>query len=40
MIFSCSMIEPGQPWVMISGSAFGCFELHVDEMDVDPVDVR
>ncbi len=24
MIFSCSMIEPGQPCVTISGSAFWC----------------
>jgi hypothetical protein len=24
MIFSCSMIEPGQPWETISGSASGC----------------
>ena len=26
MIFSCSMIEPGQPCVMMTGNAFGCFE--------------
>ena len=26
MILSCSMTEPGQPWVMMSGSAFLCFE--------------
>ena len=26
MIFSCSMIEPGHPCVMMIGSAFGCFE--------------
>jgi hypothetical protein len=26
MIFSCSMIEPGQPWVTISGSACSCGE--------------
>ena len=26
MILSCSMIEPGQPWVMMIGSAFSCFE--------------
>jgi hypothetical protein len=26
MIFSCSMIEPGQPWVTISGSASSCCE--------------
>ena len=24
MIFSCSMIEPGHPWVTISGSASSC----------------
>ena len=26
MIFMNSITEPGQPWVMISGSAFACFE--------------
>ena len=26
MIFSCSMIEPGQPWVTMSGSASACWE--------------
>src|SRR5215471_3414644 len=26
MIFSCSMIEPGQPWLTTSGSASSCFE--------------
>ena len=26
IIFNCSMIEPGQPWVTIIGSAFSCFE--------------
>jgi hypothetical protein len=26
MIFNCSMIEPGQPCVMITGNAFSCFE--------------
>jgi hypothetical protein len=26
MIFSCSMIEPGQPWVTISGSASSRWE--------------
>ena len=26
MTFSCSMIEPGQPWVMITGSALACRE--------------
>jgi len=27
MIFSCSMTEPGHPWVTISGSAFFSFDL-------------
>ncbi len=27
MTFNCSMIEPGHPWVMIIGSAFGCFDF-------------
>jgi hypothetical protein len=27
MVSSSSMIEPGQPWVMISGSAFSCCDL-------------
>ena len=26
MIFSCSMIEPGQPCVTMSGRASSCFE--------------
>ena len=26
MILSCSTIEPGQPWVTMSGSASSCFE--------------
>ena len=39
MIFSCSMIEPGQPWVTIIGNAFGMLRAHVDEMDVEPVDL-
>src|SRR5206468_10199963 len=26
-IFSCSMIDPGQPWVTMTGSAFSCFDL-------------
>jgi hypothetical protein len=26
MIFNCSMIEPGQPCVTMSGSASSCFE--------------
>ena len=33
------MTEPGQPWVMISGNAFSCGDLHVDEVDLDPVDL-
>ena len=39
MIFSCSMIEPGQPCVMMSGSAFGMLRTHVDEVDVEAVDL-
>ncbi len=27
MIFSCSITEPGQPWVMITGRAFGCLDF-------------
>ena len=26
MIFSCSMIEPGQPWLTMSGNASSCWE--------------
>ena len=26
MSFSCSVMEPGQPWVMMTGSAFPCLE--------------
>ena len=26
MSLICSSTEPGQPWLMTSGSAFGCFE--------------
>jgi hypothetical protein len=26
MILSCSMIDPGQPWLTITGRAPGCFE--------------
>src|SRR5262249_24162865 len=26
MIFSCSMTEPGHPWLMMSGKASSCFE--------------
>ena len=36
---SSSMTEPGQPCVMISGNAFSCCDLHVDEVDVHPVDL-
>ena len=36
---SSSMTEPGQPCVMISGSAFSCGDLHVDEVDVHAVDL-
>ena len=38
MIFSCSMIEPGQPCETISGSA-SCERPDVDEMDVESVDL-
>ena len=34
------MTEPGQPWVMISGSAFSWRDLDVDEMDAEAVDLR
>ena len=27
MTFNCSMIEPGQPWVMMIGSGLGCFDF-------------
>ena len=33
------MTEPGQPCVMISGSASSCCDAHVDEVDVDAVDL-
>ena len=33
------MTEPGQPCVMISGSASSCWERDVDEVDLDPVDL-
>jgi hypothetical protein len=39
MILSCSMVEPGHPWVTMSGSASSCFGAHVDEVDVHPVDL-
>ena len=39
MIFSCSRIEPGQPCVTISGSAFGMLRTHMQEVNVDPIDV-
>ena len=40
MSLICSNTEPGQPWVMISGSAFGWRRADVDEVDVDAVDGR
>ena len=40
MIFICSMIEPGQPCVTMIGSAFALFRTNVDEMNVQPVDLR
>jgi hypothetical protein len=36
---SISITEPGQPCVMISGSAFSCRDLDVDEVDAEPVDL-
>ena len=39
MIFSCSTTEPGQPWVMMIGRAFGVPRADVDEVDVEPVDL-
>ena len=33
------MTEPGQPCVMISGNAFSCARPHMDEVDVEPVDL-
>ena len=38
MIFSCSITEPGQPCVMMSGKAFGV-TANVNEVNVDPVDL-
>jgi hypothetical protein len=38
-IFSCSTTEPGQPCVTISGSAFVMFRTHVDEMNVESIDL-
>ncbi len=38
MIFSCSMIEPGQPCVTISGKAFWCFERTWMKWMSDPID--
>ena len=32
--------DPGQPCVMISGNAFGLCGAPVDEVDVEPVDIR
>jgi hypothetical protein len=37
--FSCSMIEPGQPWLMMIGSAFVVLRADVDEVDVQAVDL-
>jgi hypothetical protein len=37
-IFSCSMNEPGHPWLTMSGSAFSCL-ADVDEVDVQAVDL-
>ena len=34
MIFSCSMIEPGQPWVTISGERVVMSRADVDEVNV------
>ena len=39
MIFSCSMIEPGQPCVTISGQRVLVPRADVDEVDVQPVDL-
>ena len=39
MSFSCSMIEPGQPWQTTIGRAFSCLRTDVDEVDVEPVDL-
>ncbi len=39
MTLSISMIEPGQPWVMMTGRAFGVARLDVDEVDVEAVDL-
>jgi hypothetical protein len=38
MTFNCSMIEPGQPCVMMTGRAFGFFERTQMNLNVDPVD--
>ena len=39
MIFICSMIEPGQPCVTIIGKRVLVLRAHVDEVDVEPVDL-
>ena len=39
MIFSCSMTEPGQPCVTMSGSAFVVLRTDVNEVDVQPIDL-
>ena len=39
MIFSCSMIEPGQPWLTIERQRVLVLRANVDEVDVQPVDL-
>ena len=39
MIFSCSMIEPGQPCVTMSGRRVLMLRADVNEVDVEPVDL-
>jgi len=38
-IFSCSMIDPGHPWVTIERQRVLMFETNVNEMNVEPVDL-
>ena len=38
-VSSSSMTEPGQPCVMISGKGVLVLRAHVDEVDLDPVDL-
>jgi len=40
MILSCSMIEPGQPWVTTTGSGVGLLRADMDEVDFHAVDFR